>query len=460
VNKPNILWICTDQQRSDTIAALGNRFIRTPNLDRLVASGVAVENAYCQAPICTPSRASFMTGRYPGSIRASMNGNDRWAEAAPLVSNYLQDSGYRCGLVGKLHLAGFHGRVEPRPRDDGFEFFRISNDAGVPAENGNDYARWLETKGFPHTRLREDRSTVPPQLHQSAWCAETSVQFIEESDDRPWFLFMSFTDPHPVYEPPAEYKQKYQDSGVPEPLWRESDRETQRALRAVDFEYDRKELEDVRAARAGYYGMIELVDRSVGRMMDSLDQKGLRESTLVIFCSDHGDMMGDHGLIRKGCRFYEGLTHVPLIFSMPQTVGEGRRTPALVELTDILPTILEAGQIPIPESLHGRSLWSRLTGSAPLDGHRSLVRSEFYRAQMRPEYRGTYATMVRDERYKLVVYHGLGLGELYDLREDPGEFVNLWDSERHRDARFRLVVQSFDALATSVDLGPERTRPA
>ena len=125
--KPNILWICTDQQRFDTIASLENPHIRTPRIDGLVASGLAFTHAYCQSPICTPSRSSFLTGMYPSSVHGCANGNDYWDDSAPLVTRLLADAGYDCGLAGKLHLAGAHGRVEPRG-DDGYRVFKWSHD--------------------------------------------------------------------------------------------------------------------------------------------------------------------------------------------------------------------------------------------------------------------------------------------------------------------------------------------
>ena len=139
-SRPNILWICTDQQRYDTIACLGNKHIRTPHLDRLVAEGTAFTKTYCQSPICTPSRASFLTSRYPSSVHGCMNGNDHWSEAAPIVTGLLASSGYDCGLVGKLHLSGTAGKVEQRPRDDGYRVFEWSHSprarwtAGNPAK--------------------------------------------------------------------------------------------------------------------------------------------------------------------------------------------------------------------------------------------------------------------------------------------------------------------------------------
>ncbi len=155
-NRPNILWFCTDQQRFDTVQALGNPHIKTPNLDRLAAEGVAFTHAFCQSPICTPSRASFLTGRYPANVRACMNGNEEWGEGAPLITKLLADKGYDCGLSGKFHLAGAHGREEPRPHEDGYRVFHWSHDPQDRYPSGHAYADWLSAQGYALRDLRED----------------------------------------------------------------------------------------------------------------------------------------------------------------------------------------------------------------------------------------------------------------------------------------------------------------
>ena len=207
--------------------------------------------------------------------------------------------------------------------------------------------------------------------------------------------------------------------------------------------------------------MIELIDHNVGRMLSALEENGQRDRTIVVFMSDHGEMLGDHGLLLKGCRFYEGLVRVPLILSWPGKFREGIVSDALVELTDVAPTLLQAADIPAPESMQGRSLLALLGGEVSPGRHRESVRCEYYRAlnpnvEGRNEFRGSYATMIRDRRYKLVTYHGRTSGELFDLHEDPGEFDNRWDDDDLSDVRFRLLKESFDALALSVDVGPKQ----
>ena len=172
--------------------------------------------------------------------------------------------------------------------------------------------------------------------------------------------------------------------------------------------------------------------------------------------SDHGETLGDHGLLMKGCRFYEGLVRVPMIWTWPGQIQTGLRSSALTELTDIVPTLLELCDLDAPDGMQGRSLWPILHGAADAQQHRDFVRCEYYRALLDNGrgFEGTYATMYRDRRYKLVRYHGHDLGELFDLQDDPDEFVNLWDEPESAQLRMRLLQESFDALAFAVDTGP------
>ena len=202
--RPNILWICTDQQRYDTIGALNNPHVHTPNIDRLVREGVAFTHAYCQSPICTPSRASFLTGMYPSSVHGCSNGNDRWAEAAPLVTALLAGAGYDCGLSGKLHLAGAQGRIEPRPQHDGYRVFHWSHGPHDIWETGHDYADWLREQGHNLGEMLQHPQDTPPALHQTTWCADRAIDFIEaEHGDQPWLMSVNIFDPHAPFRPAA-----------------------------------------------------------------------------------------------------------------------------------------------------------------------------------------------------------------------------------------------------------------
>ena len=481
-NRPNILWICTDQQRYDTIGALGNPYVSTPNLDALAETGVAFERAYCQSPICTPSRASFLTGMYPSSLRVNRNGNPAFPDFPPLISKRLSEAGYDCGLIGKLHLTSAFGRIEQRA-DDGYTYWQYSHAPRDDWAAGHDYADWVRMRGADLAELIKDEGGVPAEYHQTTWCAEKTIEFIQADRSCPFFASVNIYDPHPPFNPPQAYRDLFDPAVVNAALFRESDLEQQSKLAEVDFQSEARRPDqldisspilpqspasslieprtsgerDARTLIAAYYAMIKLIDDQLGRIMAALESSGKRENTIVIFTSDHGEALGDHGLIQKGCRFYDGLVRVPLIWSWPGVFASGLRSPALVELTDIVPSLLEICEQPIPEYISGRSLLPLLTGILSPERHRDYVRSEYIDALDLPD--ASVASMYFDGRHKLVRYHNHGLGELYDLVADPGEFVDLWDSLDHLDLKIGLLQRSFDAHMTTLYAGLPRRGP-
>ena len=482
MRRPNILWICTDQQRYDTIGALGNPHVSTPNIDRLARQGVAFERAWCQSPICTPSRASFLTGLYPSSIRVNRNGNPAFPDFPPLISKTLAEAGYDCGLIGKLHLTSAYGRIEARA-DDGYSYWQYSHAPRDDWAVGHDYADWAREQGEDLAQLTKDPAGVPADLHQTTFCAEKTIDFITAERDCPFFASVNIYDPHPPFNPPLAYREQFDPAAMPPPLFRESDLAQQAKLAAIDFqsgprhpsqldisspilpqspasmlvEPETAGARDAATLIAAYYAMIKLIDDQVGRILDALDRSGQAESTVVIFTSDHGEALGDHGLIQKGCRFYDGLTRVPLIWRWQGQFAADLRSPALVELTDIVPTLLELCGLERPDYLAGKSLLPILTGQQTPRQHRDYVRCEYIDALDLPD--GTVASMFFDGRYKLVSYHNHGLGELYDLQEDPGEFDDLWDCAEHRELKTDLLQRSFDAHMTTLYAGPPRIGP-
>ena len=215
---PNILWYCTDQQRYDTIGSLNNPHVSTPNIDRMVAQGTAFTKTYCQSPICTPSRASFLTGCYPNALRTPRNGNYNYADQYPLISKILKDHGYDCGLVGKLHLASSFQRIEPRV-DDGYRFFKWSHAPRDDWKEGHDYAEWVRQKGGGLKELVKDVNGIPAELHQTTWGTDRSIDFIQENREGPWFLSVNVYDPHPPFNPPKEYRDMFDPKSMPDPLF-------------------------------------------------------------------------------------------------------------------------------------------------------------------------------------------------------------------------------------------------
>lgn len=468
---PNILWICTDQQRYDTIHALGNEHIHTPHLDRLVAEGVAFTRAYTQSPICTPSRACFLTGRYPSTIHVNRNGNAYFPGNVPLITRTLADIGYDCGLVGKLHLSAADGRVETRP-DDGYRVFKWSHhpqpEPFWPTEQ-HAYQKWLRERGVNWdeaygaravsgwTRQTSYRPGIAARYHQTTWCADETIVHMLEDRPSPWLMSVNPFDPHPPMDPPPEYLERMDVARMPLPLFRPEEMQSQLAFEGIDHQTEHPLSPDDYDARrmiAAYYAQIELIDDQVGRLLDTLEASGQRENTLIIFTSDHGEMLGDHGLVLKGCRFYEGAVHVPLIFSWPGHIKQGLRSEALVELADLVPTLLEITDLPVPENVHGMSLLPILCGQADPNVHHEFVRCEYHDALDRPF--ASHANMMYDGRFKLVVYHGHAIGELYDLQQDPDEFHNLWDEPDAQPLKHERTRRLFDAVMMATDEGQPR----
>ena len=482
--RPNILWICTDQQRWDTLGCYGNLFSKTPRIDRLAQEGTLFEHTYCQSPVCTPSRASFLTGRYPRTTRCRANGQNI-PEDEQLVTRLLADEGYSCGLSGKLHLSVCNPSASPfteRRINDGYTTFHWSHHpAPLPYEGmsrdnwaANAYTQWLQEKGVtfrwkPFQSSRFVKESVAAEHHQSTWCADKAINFFETARHfgHPWLFSVNFFDPHHPFDPPTEYLERYLNKldEIPLPNYVEGELEGKPIFQQIDhrgaygnkagFPYSEMTAHDHRLLRASYWAMCDLIDDQVGRMLDALEASGQRENTLVIFMSDHGEMLGDHGIYLKGPYFYEPAVRVPLIVSWPGVVAQGRRYSGLTELTDIAPTLLEAAGQEVPERMQGTSLMNVLRGEAEVCG-RDNVYCEYYDAMPWHTDPAAQVTMLRNDTYKLVIAHSSNQGELYDLSEDPGETINRYNNLAYLSVKMNLLEQLCNRMAQTVDPAPPR----
>ena len=324
-NQPNILWICSDQQRFDSLGCYGNPFVQTPHLDKLAQEGVLFEHAYSQSPVCTPSRASFLTGRYPRTTRCRQNG-----QAIPpdevLVTKLFRDEGYACGLAGKLHLAPCNPRVckgtEERI-DDGYDQFFWSHDPS-DAWFTHDYIQWLRDKGLRRNSKPFQESkyvqVIPSEEHsQTTWSIERAMSFIggAERFKQPWLFSLNMFDPHHAFDPPVAALERYRDrlDDIPLPNYVEGELENKPIWQRIDhsgaygnksgYPYTEMSDTDHRWIRAAYWAMIDVIDTQIGCLLDFLEDTKQRENTIVIFTSDHGEMLGDHGIYLKGPYFYE-----------------------------------------------------------------------------------------------------------------------------------------------------------
>ena len=478
VNRPNILWLCTDQQRYDTLGITGNKIVRTPNIDNLAQHGMTFDRCFCQTPICTPSRASFLTGRYPRTTRCRQNGQSIPADEL-LITRLLADEGYTCGLAGKLHLSycepSVAKTIEQRI-DDGYAEFHWSH-GPAPDHPTNDYIHWLREKGveYQQTPCEESKYVqvgMPPEHHQTTWCAQKAINFIEAHADsnQPWLFSFNCFDPHHPFDPPEAYLERYLDlvDDIPLPHFVPGELDEKPAVQRADHHgaYNipgylpaaKMTDRDHRLIRAAYWAMVDLVDDQVGRIMHALEQTGQLDNTIVIFMSDHGEMLGDHGIYLKGPYFYDPLIQVPLIMSWPGHIVEGMRSSALIELVDLVPTLLDAVTLEHPPGVQGRSFWHLLIGEHTLDHHRDDVYSEFYNsgAKFNPL---AHMTMVRTAQHKLVCAHGTEPGELYDLVQDPNETSNLWHDATYRSVKVDMLQRLCDRMAWTVDPLPVRQAP-
>lgn len=473
-NRPNILILCADQQRFDAVGAYGNEHIQTPVMDRLAAEGVLFERCYVPNPVCAPSRASLMTGRWPGAHGLWANGV-ALPEHERLFTQDLAESGYDCGLVGKFHLAAcYGGRTEPR-RADGFRVFRWAHDP-YRGSSENQYHRWLKaTRPDLYAAALDPQSPItfdemPTEHHYSRWIGNETIDFLASGrlKDRPFCFVANFFDPHHGFGAPAEYIDRYDPGAIPPPVARPGELDTKPAVlseasresyagHARGFTvYSEREL---REARAAYYAMVTLVDDEMGRILEALEREGLAQNTLVIFTSDHGEMLGDHQLMLKGPMMYEPAVRVPLVLRWPDRLAAGQRRDHLVSWVDLAATILDAAGLPAPLTNQGESLLGLASGDAETIWRDWAL--SVYRNSGHPYDPAVHTTMLRHGRWKIVVYHGEPAtgreraGELYDLSDDPQELRNLWDDPEWRETRMRLQERLLDVLVATED----RTQP-
>ena len=466
---PNILWICPDMQRFDTIEGLNNNYVHTPNLRKLMSESVTLTHTYVQSPVCSPSRASFLTGRYPHTTGLRSLGQ-RIRPDEHLVTRILSDYGYACGLSGKLHLSPtFGGRLEDRI-NDGYSVFDWSHDLTYLWPTHNMWHVWLREQGVKWPAPPRGREAltwgvpIDPKYTQTAWCSDRAIQFIHgQRSFNPWLMSVNIFQPHAPYWPTEEYLSHYNPADIPGPNYHEGELKNKPVYQQIDHQagigghgpsfVKTSDLEH-RKIKAAYYAMIEQVDTEVGRMLQALEETGQAENTIVVYMSDHGEMLGNHGIIDKGAYFYEGAIRVPMIIRWPGKYKAGLRSDALVEMVDLAPTLLEAAGIAIPERMQGRSLTPLLTGQTTT--HRDSIYCEFFDAYEIYDAPPPMAVCVRNEHYKIVYYQTLNFGELYDLEKDPDETYNLWDSSNARTARNEMMQLMMSRMIGTVDPVPER----
>ena len=499
---PNFLFIMTDQHRADHLGCYGNPVVKTPNIDALAGQGgTRFEKFYVANPICMCNRASILTGRMPSLHGVRHNGIPLSLDATTFV-DLLQSAGYRTALIGKSHIQNMTGlpaalAYEPGPslmppppplqeadkrrrigadyeketwfrwdRDPryrvtqpfyGFQEVLIANDHADRVTG--DYDIWLKERcpeadslRGPANAIPDDRynapqawrTQIPEELYSTSYVAAQCEEFLKRSgSDEPFFLMMSFPDPHHPFTPPGKYWDMYDPDSIPVPAsfgrgsippiqdLREALENGGRGRESQDpFAVTEREAQEITALT---YGSITMIDDAIGRVLSTLAQLGLADNTIVCFTSDHGDYMGDHGLMLKLLMHYQGLIRVPFIWKDPRVSSEGSVDGSLRSSIDIAPTVLRQAGIQPYIGAQGSDLFdggSERTGLIiEEDSQRSMIGFDG------PQRVRSYI----EHGWRISVRHGETWSELYDLENDPHELTNLWDDPAHQLQKNRLL---------------------
>ena len=462
-DKRNLIFICTDQQRTDTMPSYGNDWIQTPHLNGLSDSGFVFENAYVAQAVCTPARATMLTGLYPHSAGAIKNSSPDRPQSGlgpdvKTIAEMVSDD-YLCAYFGKWHLgddlSAQHGFERWISVEDAHEMhsthlrkehrFRKSDYFKFLVRNGQEPEGLLGT----HTSFTPDqRGRLPEELAIGTFLGDEAATFIREqsSSDRPFILFVSIFEPHPPYNGPLN--DLYPAETIPDgPLFLKELADNSPLFNRLRAEhYTRggadnlglKSPADWRALRGRYYGNVTLMDRGVGKVLDALEESGQSDDTVVVFTSDHGDSLGDRGMLGKRA-FYDEVSKVPLLMRVPWLADRETRVPGSIGHVDLVPTLLELLDQPIPSHLQGESRVPVLRGDATLADNDVFM--QWY-GEPPTVPLGTPAielmagvpwrSVVTGDRWKLNLSPG-DQCELFDLTSDPWEETNLFDEPAHRD---------------------------
>ena len=422
--KPNIVFIHTDQHSGLVLGSAGDGVIRTPNLDSLAASGTIAKACYCNSPLCVPSRSSFLTGRNPLDLRI-FNNLCSLPSDIPTFAHAIGNAGYETVLSGRMHFIG-------RDQRHGFEK-RIFNDftwtlPGTQKRNEVETLGKLQGTSFP--------SKIACQNSGAGWSGvlqydeeltSATCEFLKnrKDSDRPLFLTIGMYGPHAPFVAPKELFDYYYDRVRVPHVTEETRKNMHPAIR--DW-FSNREVwdiseEEIRRCKAAYYGMIEYQDTKIGQLVESVYQELGKENTIIVYCSDHGDTIGEHGLFWK-TNFYEGSARVPLIFSWPGHILERNIIENLTSLVDLAPTLIEMAEGEMLPLQRGLSLYPELTGTGTIP-NRSVI-------SMLADIKGDNpSAMIRKNAFKMVLHNGFDLPQLFNLDNDPLEDIDLGGNSQY-----------------------------
>lgn len=451
----NVLLITADHMRQDALGCYGNDFVKTPHLDALASRGVRFRNAFTPSPACVPARAAITTGNYPHNATGVKTMGGRIGDEQPKIAEHFNQAGYDTYAIGKLHYIPYAGPGEPRVLH-GFKHAELTEEGRVLAkydpqgertglEDYHDYLHEVGWGGYERAHgvgnndIHPAPSPVPAEHFVDAWVSARSIHALErhvqESPERPFFMWTSFTKPHSPYDPPRPYDTLYDPRELPKPVGSPEllqEKSPWLADRIKNYGWDYFSPEAVALARAYYFGLVTFQDEMVGRLLHRLEELGLLEETVILYTSDHGDLLGDFGSFFKG-NHLDGSARIPFIVSahgeLPAGVEE--KTPA--GLHDILPTVSALAGVPFATPVDGINLAPVCNGERC---EREFVVGETGQSP-------SQVTMLCTGAWKYIYTEAQGFEELYDLENDPHELENLalkreWDEQR-RSMRQSLI---------------------
>ena len=436
--KPNILFLMSDEHSPHVLGCGGNSIVQTPNLDKLAKAGSYFDKAYCQVPLCTPSRMCMLTSKHAHRCSAWRNGSVLFPEHLTMPAHFALH-GYTTCLVGKMHFGGReqHHGFQCRPYGD------LRGDAGHQTDPLPGPTRSSLGKFRTRTHLA-GITEIPASLRQESVVNIETIEFLREcSREKPWFLLASYGRPHFPLTTPKRFFDRYSsDVDMPHIPPGHLER-THRFAQVLREKFKTSEIpdEETKKARAAYYACVSFLDQAIGDLLTTLECDGLLDNTIIVYTTDHGEMAGEHGQWWKGS-YYEAASRVPLIIvhrKAAQAVAFCARVKTPVELSDLFPTLCAWANIPIPQDLDGSDLSDVMAGRT--EGWGDSAITELFWPQATGPMR-----MIRTPRYKYVVFPEDD-PILFDLESDPEEFENLAGQGIYRE----LEEELHDQLMTGFD---------
>lgn len=435
-DKPNIIYIVADQWRGDCLGLYGNAHpVMTPHLNQLAAEGINFSRAYADCPICMPQRVTMLTGKTGSQMRClgnfGPNGVPDFDRSMTLPSRLAREAGYQTKAIGKMHFM-------PERSRHGFDHVTLHPD---------DYLWWLEDHGYGGAfrghglggnEVYPAVAVTPDKFYHTTWSIDESIRFLDQRDpDHPFLLFLVFEAPHSPFDPPEPYDRMYDNFSIADPVqgdWVEGQYPASFQKRSVTSKYNQLTPEVIRETRRRYYGQISQIDYHLGRLFGSLRTRGIDQETAIVFTSDHGECLGDHGMFAKHC-FLESAARVPLIMRMPASAGlpstKDRCTPT--QTADITPTLLDLVGLLPDEDAEGESL-------LPLIEFPDALRDRVIFGET-PE----TATAI-DKEFKYIFYRAGGAQQFFNTKQDPDDRTNLLADPTHASDAGRLKMKLLEYL--------------